>query len=523
MLPTPAYDTIVPNVSDEHRVAASTRVIAGLTLLSRILGLAREITYAQLFGTGPLLSAFRIAFMIPNLARRLFGEGALSAAFIPVVSRVLHQDGQPAAERLAGAVLTLLLTTLVGLIIIIEIGLLTAHAIDPAPVLVLTAIMLPFMGFICVAAFLGGLLNVLGRFAAPAAAPVFLNVFVLGALLIGAYLFGMPQRTLIYLVCGAVLTAGAAQVGLQCVALRAAHFKIRINREWKHPNVREIATFMAPMMIGLSAVQINTLLDMLIAWFFVPGGEGPAVLGYAHFMYQLPLGVFGIALATAIFPVLAARAAANDLAGVASTLTRGARLSFFISLPATIGLILIADPLIALLFHRGQFNALGAARTSTALTIYTVGLCAYSLQHIVVRALYALKLHAVAARIAVYAVAVNLTLNLILVRPFGEAGVALATVISATLQLTWLFAILRRRLPPIDKHILLRSAAKTIASSVVMGICVLALVHPTSPLATSAWSPLAKVTIAVPTGCLILAFLARLLRAQELTELLRRK
>ncbi len=508
---------------DEHRIVASTRIIAGLTLLSRILGLAREMAYAQFFGTGPLLSAFRIAFMVPNLSRRLFGEGALSAAFIPVVSRTLHRTGREGAERLAGGVLTLLVPILGGLIVILEIGFVAAHAIHPSPVLVLTAIMLPFMGLICVAAFLGGLLNVLGRFAAPAAAPMLLNAFVIAALILGGCFAGLSQMSLIYLVCGAVLLAGGAQVGLQWLSLRAARFHVRLRRDWRQPEIAEVTSFMGPMMVGLSAVQLNTLFDMLIAWFFVADGEGPAVLGYAHFMYQLPLGVFGIALATAIFPVLAARAAADDMRGLSSTLLRGARLSFFISLPASIGLIVIADPLVAVLFHRGEFGTLGAERTSSALVLYSCGLCAYAFQHIVVRALYALKQHATAARVAVVAVAVNVALNLLLVRPLGESGVALATVVSAVLQVVWLSSVLRRQLPSFDRATLLRSALRTIASSAVMGLCVWGIVHPESPLGTGGWAPMTKVVVAVPVGAAVAMLVARAAGATEITELLRRK
>jgi len=513
---------IVPTVSNQHRVVASTKVIAGLTLFSRVLGLARECTYAHFFGTGELLSAFRIAFMIPNLSRRLFGEGALSAAFIPVFTRALR-DGDPQhARRLAGGTLTLLVTLLIGMVIIVEVCLLMANALHPGLTLRLTAIMLPFMAFICVAAFLGGILNVLGRFAAPAAAPMLLNAFVIVTILTGAYWVGLSRRHLIYAACGAVLLAGAAQVGLQLLSLREARFRPTLNRDWSHPRIREVAGLMGPMMLGLSAVQINTMLDMLIAKFFVPDGQGPAVLGYAHFMYQLPLGVFGIALATAIFPVLASQAAAGDMQGVTRTVERGARLSFFVSLPATVGMILIAKPLVAALFERGSFDVDGTGRVSRTLICYTLGLCAYSFQHILVRAFYSLKEHKTPVRVAAAVVLVNLVLNLILVKRLGEAGVALATAISATLQVVWLAAVLHRRLPLSDWRSLVVSASKTVVCAAVMGACVWLVVGDASPLGASSWSALVKVVVAVPVGCAVVGLTGRLLAVPEVIDLLRR-
>ena len=510
-------------MSKDHGLVASTRLIAGLTLLSRVLGLARECTYGYFFGTGPLLSSFRIAFMIPNLARRLFGEGALSAAFIPIFARALHDPDPEHAPRLAGAVLALLMRVLVGITLAAEVALLVAYYFRPGDTLRLTAIMFPFMAFICLAAFLGGLLNALGRFGAPAASPMILNALVMAAIILGSIAAGLSQRALIDAACGAVLLAGVGQVGLQVWALRQTGFRPVLQPEWSHPEIREIVAFMTPMIVGLSTVQINTMLDKLIALFLVPDGRGPAVLGYAHFLYQLPLGVFGIALATAIFPVLSHHAADGDRDGLRRTIERGLRLSFFISLPATVGLILVSQPLVAALFERGEFDAAGTTRVSDAVIYYVMGLCAYSIAHILVRAFYALKDARTPVRVSVVMVLVNLTLNLALVGPMREAGVALATAISATLQVAILIVLLDRRLGGLDYATLLGGALKTCAACVAMGVVVWLLAADGSPLGVASSPAVVKVCLAVPAGCLAMGLASSVLRIPELGQLLRRE
>lgn len=510
-------------MSDEHRLVSSTRLIAGLTFGSRILGLVRESTYAYFFGTAELLSVFRIAFMIPNLARRLFGEGALSAAFIPVFTSALQDPDDSHARRLAGAVLTLLASILLGIVVLGEVGVLIAYAVNQGLTLKLTAIMLPYMGLICLAAFLGGLLNALHRFAAPAAAPMILNVFVIVAIVVGHSFWGLSQLSLVYLTCVAVLVAGVAQVGLQVLAMRRARFLPMWNRDWSHPDIRGIAMFMGPMIVGMSTVQFNTMLDKLIAYFFVPDGQGPAVLGYAHILYQLPLGVFGIALATAIFPLLAARAAADDIPGLGAVVQRGLRLSFFIALPACVGLILLGHPIVAALFERGSFDKASSDRVADSLIFYTLGLCAYSIQHILIRAFYSLKDSRTPVRVSVWMVTLNLTLNLVLVRPLGESGVALATAICATVQVTWLAVVLFRQVPLVNVRTTLISAGKTFIASIVMGCAIWVISGQGPTIGTSDWPPLLMVIVAVPVGGLIFGGVAALLRSTELSDLLRRR
>lgn len=492
-------------------------------MLSRVAGLAREMAYSYFFGTGPLLSAFVIAFMIPNLARRLFGEGALSAAFIPVFARTLKDDSNERAVRLAGGVLSLLGVVLLALIVAAEGSLLLSNAIHPSLAVRLTAIMLPFMWVICFAALLGGILNTLGHFAAPAVSPVILNVFVLVTLIVGGKWFGLTDIPLVYAVSVSVLAAGAGQVVLQLIALRRARFPLRLNRDWKQPGIREIIALMAPMIVGVSTVQINSLIDKLFAWFFVADGHGPAVLNYAQFLYQLPLGVFGISVATAIFPMLAGLAADKDWKGMTRSVERGMTLGWFIALPATVGLYLIAHPLVVALYQDGEFKESSSARVALCVQFYALGLGAYFIQHIFIRAFYALNDSRVPARVSVICVFIDLPVNFMLVIPFGEAGVAFSTAVSAVIQTVWLALLLKRRLPSADYAGLATSLFKTTVAAAVMGLVVWLVVSDAGLAGRTNWHPAILVAIAVTLGCTAIYAAARALRIPELAELLERR
>lgn len=516
-----AARSIVRDVSDTNRFVATARLIAALTLLSRLLGLGREMVYAYFFGTGPALSAFRIAWQIPNLFRRLFGEGALSAAFIPVLTDCLQNRGPAEARRLAGAVLALLVILLAGLVIAAEVGLAVAHGLHPSLTLRLTAFMLPYMPLICTTALIGAILNVLNRFAAPAFAPVLLNICIIAAALFGGHVLGFRDRALLYVICATVLAGGVAQLLLVAVGLRRAGFWPAFDLVWRHPEVRKVAAVMAPMVLGMSAVQINTLADSLIAFFFVPDGRGPAVLGYAQILYQLPLGVFGVALATAIFPLLSARASAGDTPGLTRACAQGIRMSLFIGVPSAVGLCLIATPLIGMFFQRGEFDPTDTLRAARALVFYGAGVWAYFLQQILVRTFYAMQDSRTPVRIAVAMVLVNLTLNLLLVGPLGEAGVALATAICATLQVAWLAGKLRHQLPDLQEGWLLTGIGRIVLAAVVLAVAVRL---PALIVGPDRWAALPaglQVAVSIAAGVLAYAAAARALGLDELRELLR--
>ncbi|HNQ24079.1 MAG TPA: murein biosynthesis integral membrane protein MurJ [Phycisphaerae bacterium] len=507
------------------RLVASTRLIAVLTLGSRVAGMAREWVFSYFFGTSELLSAFSIAYLVSNLARRLFGEGALSSATIPVLTESLHTRGEQASRQLLGSVLTLLVVFLSAATVVGELVLAGWRTVQSDPALDFTAIMLPFMVPICAVAVAGGALNVRNHFATPAALPVALNLTIIAGALLAALGLGWRDRPLMVAICVTVLVAGLLQVLLIAWALRANGFFPIFGGPWRDPLVRSVFTLMAPMVLGLSAVQINTCADSLIAYLFVSvNGEriGPSVLRFAQYLYQLPLGVLGIALATAIFPTLSARSTSGDRAGLADVLGRGMRLSLFLAFPAGAGLFLVAHPLVATLFERGEFTGADTHRVAAVLQCYSLGMPAYFALHVLVRTFYAEHDSRTPARTALGLVLVNLTLNVVLVFPLQERGLALSTAVCAVVQAGWLARKLSQRLPEVDRLGVGRSVLRTVAATGAMVVVV----------AAADWLPVlqpllrihagVRLVVLMGAGAMTFALAAWGLRLEELRDLLRR-
>ncbi len=502
------------------RLFAHVRLIAALTMGSRVLGLVREFCYSHFFGTSELLSAFRIAFMVPNLTRRLFGEGAMSAALIPTLTDSIQSEGEESSRRFVGAVLTMLVVGLILIVIAAEAVVLAGRALWDDPVWELTAIMLPYMALICTVAVVSGILNVRHHFAAPAAAPILLNLTIIGGVVGGALVAGLQGMKLVYVACGSVLLGGVAQLAVTGIALWKVSFFPIFSGAWRDPRIRKVFVMMGPMMLGLSAVQVNSLADHLIAYLFVAEeGErvGPAVLGYAQHLYQLPLGVLGISLATAVFPLLSRKAAEGDTAGLARTTEQGLRLALFMALPAAVGLIFVAQPLVAVIFQHGRFDASGTERVAGTLIFYSLGLPAYFAQHIVVRAFYAMKNSVVPARVAVSMVAVNLAMNFALVFHLEERGLALATATCAVIQVVWLSAKLRGAVPQISWRNVATGAGGSMLATAFMAAVLTGVVFLLAGRADR-WVTL---VVVVAAGVAAYVAAARLLRIEELGIALR--
>ena len=506
------------------RFLGAASLMAGLTLVSRLLGLVRESLLSYYFGTSELLSAFRIAFQAPNLARRLFGEGALSSAMVPVLTRTLKERGEYESRRLVGSTLTATFLTLSILLVLVEMVIGVWRWVHDDPALRLTAIMMPYMVLICIAAVASGVLNVREHFAVPAAAPTILNVAMIVSLFLGGAA-GLDAVALMDWNCASVLVAGVVQMVATGVALHMVGFFPVWGRAWRDPQLRAIIALMAPMALGLSAVQINTLFDSLIAYVFVidEKGErvGAAVLGYAQFLYQLPLGVFGISLATALFPVLSRKAAEGDRAGMADVFERGVRAGQFIALPSAIGLIFIATPLVATLYeHGGEFDARSTQRVSAALIFYSLGIPAYFFQHVLVRTYYALHDSRKPATIAVCMVAFNLSLNLMLVFIMEEAGLALSTSISATVQACWLAYGLRKLFPELAWRRLRSPLIRLMLAAACMAVVLVAVAGVGESMH---WHKAFRLMSMLGTGVAAYFLAAWLLRVEELRSALQRR
>jgi putative peptidoglycan lipid II flippase len=503
-----------------------------------------------LFGVSGIASAFMFGFQVPNLFRRLFGEGALTAAFIPIYTE-LRQDDPALARRFASACmggLTVLLgaVTLLGELILG--GLLAWGEWTPTSVMAieLMMVMLPYMPLVCLVAVIGGILQVHGRFGPTASAPVLLNMVMIAAAIIAGTVFRAPepQPQGAYLIGASVVAAGVIQLVWQAVAL-LSHERFTRRFQGVGRPVGELWRTMVPMMLGLAVFQINTAFDTFIAfalsfkeggsagfrlgqWYVAyPMNEGAvAALTWAQRLYQFPLGVFGIAVATAIFPALAAAAAQRRTDGglhYQAVLHQGLRLTFFIGLPASAGLILIRLPLARMAFQYGRFDLDDAHRVAAILAGYATAVWAYSMTHVVTRAFYAVKDSRTPLRITMFNLLLNVTLNLTLIWPLGAAGLAWSTALCAMWQAILLLRAVRRYVAqPVDRTVWIgwaRTLALTLVMTAALGAA-LAVID-TSQLSRRA-SALVLMGV-VGTGAAIFILGAWVTGADELRWLLHRR
>lgn len=533
--------------------------MAGSTLLSRVLGMFRDIASAALFGAGPVWDAFSIGFRIPNLARRLFGEGALSAAFLPVFTRVLERGGEPqelasglasgegkrAAWQLASAVFTLLAIGLSGLALGGELVLwllarFHAHDEYTGLLLGLTAVMLPYAVLICLAAQVTAVLHALGHFTWPALVPVVLNVCWIASIWFVDPLFAPDRFAQAYALAVCVVLAGVLQLALQWPVLRG--FGFRFDREWRRAtaDVKEVLKAMLPVAFGLSIVQINALLDNLIAWVFarpligeawmpLPGhpaypleAGAASVLYFGERVYQFPLGVFGVALGTVLFPLLAAHAARGEIDRLRHDLTLGLRLVIVIGVPASLGLMLLADPLTRLLLQHGEFTEAATVRTAGVIAAYSAGVWAYCANLVLYRAFYAMGDQRTPVRIGAMMVGLDLLMNLTLIWPLAERGLAFSTAIAASIHVAILIWAIQKKVGRLDWPQVLSTSGRTVLATGVMSATCLAMMQ-FFPGGESLTARL--LALGFPCGLGLIMFLAAawLFRVDEVGMLIRRK
>jgi len=507
------------------------KLIGGLTLVSRVLGLGREIVAGHYLGTGLVASAFTVAFTVPNLFRKLFGEGALSAAFIPLYAQSLKRDGADEANAFAAAGVNMLCAILLALTVVGELGLGAAvlfggGAMRPATLLTLklTMIMLPYVLLICGTAFLGGILQVHKRFGPPAIAPVILNVIHIAVVLFGAAALGLSARgedvrehlrdattlgldswlvavrdvplqtTLAYWLSLFVLVAGALQVVTLMPALRAVGFRFHVMTGFWTAAVRRMLKLTVPVALGAGVLQLSVLLDKGISVALMRGEDGagnaithfsllghairyplemgaPARLNLAQFLYQFPLGIFAIALATAIFPSLSAEALETDRDRFKSVLRRGIEATLFEGLPATLGLILVREPAVRLLFQHGKITAADADLISRSVLFYSMAIWAFSLQQILNRAYYALHDTVTPLVMSGVTLAVNLAVEIpLLWTPLGEAGMAAGTCVSFVVQALVMTYMLDRRVGGLGLNQLRVPVIKMLGATALMSV-----------------------------------------------------
>lgn len=432
----------------------STAVVGGFTMLSRVLGFARDVVFARYFGAGAGTDAFFVAFKIPNFMRRLFAEGAFSQAFIPVLSEYRAQRSSEESRALVSAVagtlggFLLVLSALGMLAAPLLVGLFAPGFVDNGAKFELTSELLritfPYILFISLTALAGGILNTWGRFAIPAVTPIWLNITLITAALLSDR-FEVPVVALAW----GVFAAGLIQLVFQLPFLARLGLLARPVWGWSRDGVQRIIRLMIPAIFGSSVAQINLLLDTVIASFLVTGSV--SWLYYSDRLVEFPHGVFGIALSTVILPSLSVRHAESDPEAFSRTLDWALRWVVLIGLPATVGLILLAGPILTTLFQYGKFTPHDVRMASLSLMAYALGLLGFILVKVLAPGFYARQDTRTPVRIGIYAMVSNMAMNVIFVVPMAmagfegpHAGLALATAVSAFINAGLLFRGLRR-------------------------------------------------------------------------------
>jgi putative peptidoglycan lipid II flippase len=506
--------------SSERQVVGALGSIGAATLASRVLGFVRDMVVALAFGAGPVTDAFFVAFRIPNILRRLLAEGALSTAVIPVFTE--YAVGRPREELvrmlravLAGALLVLGLATAAGLAAAPWLVTVIAPGFtgDPGQLgltVQLTRLMFPYLLLVGLAALAMGILNTQGRFFAAALGPAVLNAGMIAAVLA---LAGRVDPPILALAIG-VLVGGTGQLLVQVPSLRRVGLLVAPSTELGHPALGRVAWLLLPAVVGLGAVQVMVFVNTLLAS-LLPAGS-ISFLYYADRVMEFPLGVFGIALASAALPAMSRQAAAGDTGGVAATLNFALRLAAYVSLPATVGLIALSGPITRVLFERGRFGPADTEATAAALVWYAAGLTGFAGARIAAQAFYAVRAPGTAVRLGTLAIGANVVAAVLLMGPMGHTGLAAAASIGAYVNLGGLLWAARRRFGQLGARALGRSLARTAAACVPLAAwCALARLGAGALGLTTAASLAAWLAITVAGGAAVFWGASALLGSPE--------
>lgn len=512
------------------RLLKSTAIIASLTLVSRVLGLIRDVLIARYLGAGAVSDAFFTAFKLPNVFRRMFAEGAFNAAFVPLYAKRIEQDGEPSADHFASEAAAALFATVALLVIAFELTMpislnIIGFGLDRAPdesgvspydlAVLYAMITMPYLFFMSVTALFSGVLNTRNRFALAAGVPILLNIFMISALLISPQL-GFDQRNMGLALCTAIALSGAAQAAAVIWGARKAGMTLHFKRPRLTPGVKRLILLGIPGIISAGITQINLLVSHLIATF---QASAASWLAYADRLYQLPLGMIGIAMGVALLPTLSRSLRAGDLVSAMSTQNRAIELSMLFTLPAAVALYIIPDILIAGLYQRGAFTADTTDQVAKALRYFALGLPAFVLIKVLTPAFFAREDTKTPMVWAGLSAITNIGLGLLLFREIGFQGLALATSVAAWVNVAGLtFLLVRSKQLETDRR--LRSRLPRIAlASAVMGV-VLFYLKPFVPDLGEAGLVMDAIGLLAITaaGCLAFALAAGLLRAYGLAD-----
>ncbi|MBT5017362.1 murein biosynthesis integral membrane protein MurJ [bacterium] len=533
-----------PVQETKNGLVRNLRTVGLATLLSRLLGLARDISMATLFGAGTTLDVFIVAFRLPNLTRQLFGEGALTTAFLPVFIREQTERSSAAARATLTSV-AIALASFLSLIVILSEAMIAwalfSFELSESFTLMLQllAIMLPYMIFICCAALISAALHALKVFLWPALVPVVLNVIWLTGVLI-AFMVTQDENLRIRIVAITITVAGVFQCLLPFYMLH--RMKMGLSRNWRTgwAKVSEVILTMLPVVAGLAVIQVNVILDSIMAWgLAVPEGGGvapSASLGIEGFlsagtatglyigqrMYQFPLGVFGIALGTVLFPLLTQHAQSGEIAALRKDLSKGLRLTIAIALPASAGLFLLASPLTNLLFRHGEFTQEDSMLTANMIATYGCGVWAYIGLTVLNRAFYATGDRMTPMRLGVIALVFNLIMNIALVIPLKGVGLALGSVLAAATQLTLTTWKINQQIGSLHWDEIRRTLIQTLIATATMVVACLTVLS-TLDFGDTMASRFLELMLPLIAGAFSYWFVAKLLGMSEVEELLKRE
>lgn len=513
------------HVSEVKTMTRAAGIVGLWTSLSRVLGYVRDMVIALFMGASIGADAFFVAFRIPNLLRRLFAEGALSAAFIPTYVESLQKEGPSKARGLAQtcftvATIILAAVTALGIALTPWIVRITAPGFveDTAKFLLtvdLTRIMFPYIFFISLVALASGVLNSMGHFAAPAAAPALLNLCMIFSVIVSGAVAGLAPY---YALAIGVTVGGVVQLWLQLPFIKRVGVPFRLGFDFRNPALSRIGRLFAPAAISGAVYQVNVLVGTILASLLVSGSV--SWLYYADRVVELPLGIFAIAAGTAVLPSMSRQAGNGDLAGLQKSISYALRLIGFFTIPASVGLVILREPIVACLFQRGLFTAMDTERTAFALLWYTAGLWAFSALKVVNQAFYSLKDTTTPLWVSMGAVAVNLVAGLLLMGPMAHGGLALATSLAAAFNVSVLFVILVKRLGGFPGRELAVAVSRFLLASVPMAAM---LVHMRGfadwKLGFTLWSGILLASL-ILGGLLIFLAAAYALRAPEVRFLL---
>lgn len=477
----PLFDIISPDMDQKGKIAKAAGVMSAATFISRVLGYIRDMIFAFYFGATGVSDTFFAAFRIPNLLRELFAEGSMSAAFIPVLTEYRQKQGEGEASRLVKITFTFILVV-VGLVCVLGVLFSPAIVTVIAPgflgsaekfslTVLLTRIMFPFLLFISLAALVMGALNTKKVFFIPALAPAMLNI----TLIMSIILFESKSKQPITAAAIGVLAGGFVQFAFQLPSFFKNKYSLGFDADFGHPGIKKMSILLIPATLALSVSQINIVVSNILAS-FLPSGS-ITYLFYSMRLIQFPIGIFGVAMGTAVLPTLSEHAVKGNLDLLREDFSFALRLLFFISIPSMAGLIALREPIVNLLFQRGQFDYSATRGTAEALLFYSIGIWSVVGVRVVTAAFYSMQDTKTPVKVAVIGVLANLIISLSLMGPMKHSGLALANALASGINFLILFYMLRKKLKRIDAKKIIRSFAKISGASLIMGLVGWLILH----------------------------------------------